>query len=139
MPWCDHGPGGGQGTHGGDGHTSRSGWCLGTHRAKGERRELSNESPARSRGPGLRDGGAGPPGGVRRHVHQPLRRRRRVRLHAVVGGAGPPLLLVHGWPETRYAWRLLMAALARDFQVVAVDQRGMGLSDEPEDARDTWS
>jgi len=42
---------------------------------------------------------------------------------------GPPLLLVHGW----YAWRLLMPVMARDFQVVAVDQRGMGLSDKPED------
>ena len=49
-----------------------------------------------------------------------------VRLHAVIGGDGPPLLLVHGWPETWYAWRLLMPALARDFKVVAVDQRGAG-------------
>ncbi|MEO8696468.1 MAG: alpha/beta hydrolase [Acidimicrobiales bacterium] len=54
-----------------------------------------------------------------------------VRLHAVIGGEGPPLLLVHGWPESWYAWRLLMPALARDFQVIAVDQRGMGLSDKP--------
>ena len=35
-----------------------------------------------------------------------------VRLHAVIGGDGPPLLLVHGWPETWYAWRLVMPALA---------------------------
>jgi hypothetical protein len=54
-----------------------------------------------------------------------------LRLHAVIGGDGRPLLLVHGWPETWYAWRLLMPALARGFQVVAVDQRGMGLSDKP--------
>ena len=54
-----------------------------------------------------------------------------VRLHAVIGGDGPPLLLVHGWPETWYAWRLLMPALARDFTVIAVDQRGIGLSDKP--------
>jgi pimeloyl-ACP methyl ester carboxylesterase len=60
-----------------------------------------------------------------------------VRLHAVMGGDGPPLLLVHGWPETWYAWRLLMPALARDFGVVAVDQRGIGLSDKPEDGYDT--
>jgi pimeloyl-ACP methyl ester carboxylesterase len=60
-----------------------------------------------------------------------------VRLHAVVGGNGPPLLLVHGWPETWYAWRLLMPALARDFTVVAVDQRGIGLSDKPQDGYDT--
>ncbi|MGR6318257.1 alpha/beta hydrolase [Micromonospora soli] len=59
-----------------------------------------------------------------------------LRLHAVVGGDGPPLLLVHGWPQSWYAWRLLMPALARDFKVIAVDQRGMGLSDKPEDGYD---
>ena len=31
--------------------------------------------------------------------------------HAVIGGDGPPLLLVHGWPENWYAWRLVMPAL----------------------------
>jgi pimeloyl-ACP methyl ester carboxylesterase len=60
-----------------------------------------------------------------------------VRLHAVIGGDGPPLLLVHGWPETWYAWRLLMPALARDFEVIAVDQRGIGLSDKPARGYDT--
>lgn len=57
--------------------------------------------------------------------------------HAVIGGDGPPLLLVHGWPQTWYAWRLVMPALARDFQVIAVDQRGIGLTDKPEDGYDT--
>jgi pimeloyl-ACP methyl ester carboxylesterase len=60
-----------------------------------------------------------------------------LRLHAVVGGDGPPLLLVHGWPQTWYAWRMVMPALARDFQVIAVDQRGIGLSDKPQDGYDT--
>jgi pimeloyl-ACP methyl ester carboxylesterase len=60
-----------------------------------------------------------------------------VRLHAVIGGDGPPLLLVHGWPESWYAWRMVMPALARDFRVVAVDQRGMGLSDKAADGYDT--
>jgi pimeloyl-ACP methyl ester carboxylesterase len=61
----------------------------------------------------------------------------QLRLHAVTGGQGPPLLLVHGWPQAWYQWRLVMPALARDFQVVAVDQRGIGLSDKPEDGYDT--
>ena len=61
----------------------------------------------------------------------------QLRLHAVTGGQGPPLLLVHGWPQTWYAWRMLMPALARDFQVVAVDQRGIGLTDKPPDGYDT--
>jgi pimeloyl-ACP methyl ester carboxylesterase len=60
-----------------------------------------------------------------------------VRLHAVIGGDGPPLLLVHGWPETWYAWRALMPALARDFEVIAVDQRGIELSDKPAGGYDT--
>jgi len=60
-----------------------------------------------------------------------------LRQHAVIGGEGPPLLLVHGWPENWYAWRLLMPALARDFEVVAVDQRGIGLTDKPQDGYDT--
>jgi pimeloyl-ACP methyl ester carboxylesterase len=60
-----------------------------------------------------------------------------LRLHAVSGGRGPPLLLVHGWPQTWYAWRMLMPALARDFEVVAVDQRGIGLSDKPQGGYDT--
>jgi pimeloyl-ACP methyl ester carboxylesterase len=35
---------------------------------------------------------------------------------------GPPLLLVHGWPQNWYVWRLVMSALARDFEVIAPDQ-----------------
>lgn len=60
-----------------------------------------------------------------------------LRLHVVIGGSGPPLLLVHGWPENWYAWRLIMPALAESFTVIAVDQRGIGLSDKPKDGYDT--
>src|SRR5215213_618003 len=60
-----------------------------------------------------------------------------LRQHAVIGGDGPPLLLVHGWPENWYAWRLVMPQLARDFEVIAVDQRGIGLTDKPRDGYDT--
>jgi len=60
-----------------------------------------------------------------------------LRQHVVTGGQGPPLLLVHGWPQTWYAWRLVMPALARHFQVIASDQRGCGLSGKPEEGYDT--
>src|SRR3712207_4552619 len=60
-----------------------------------------------------------------------------LRQHAVIGGEGPPLLLVHGWPENWYAWRLLMPELARDFEIIAVDQRSIGLTDKPQDGYDT--
>jgi pimeloyl-ACP methyl ester carboxylesterase len=60
-----------------------------------------------------------------------------VRQHVVTGGDGPPLLLVHGWPETWYAWRFLMPVLAQDFTVIAPDQRGIGISEKPMDGYDT--
>jgi pimeloyl-ACP methyl ester carboxylesterase len=60
-----------------------------------------------------------------------------LRQHVVTGGDGPPLLLVHGWPQTWYAWRLIMPALASNFHVIAPDQRGIGLSGRPEDGYDT--
>jgi pimeloyl-ACP methyl ester carboxylesterase len=60
-----------------------------------------------------------------------------LRQHVVTGGQGPPLLLVHGWPQTWYAWRLVMPGLAREFTVVAPDQRGCGLSGQPGDGYDT--
>ena len=60
-----------------------------------------------------------------------------LRLHSVTGGEGPPLLLVHGWPQFWYQFRMIMPALARDFSVVAVDQRGIGLSDKPEGGYDS--
>lgn len=52
-------------------------------------------------------------------------------LHAVSGGDGPPLLLLPGWPQFWYSWRLIMPALAERFTVVAPDLRGMGASDKP--------
>ncbi|MFD8073444.1 alpha/beta fold hydrolase [Streptomyces sp. NPDC059718] len=60
-----------------------------------------------------------------------------IRQHAVVGGDGPPLLLIHGWPQNWYAWRMVMPVLARNFTVIAVDQRGIGLTDKPRDGYDT--
>ncbi|KFF98767.1 hydrolase [Streptomyces scabiei] len=59
-----------------------------------------------------------------------------LRLHAVTGGDGPALLLIGGWPQTWYAWREVMPALARRHTVVAVDSRGSGLSDKPDDGYD---
>ena len=54
-----------------------------------------------------------------------------VRLHCVVEGEGPLVLLLHGFPETSRAWRKQMSALAKRFQVVAPDLRGFGASDKP--------
>jgi pimeloyl-ACP methyl ester carboxylesterase len=95
-----------------------------------------NSSPA-PQGPGSVSGAPHLPAGFTGTFTSAYVDTGEVRLHAVTGGAGPPLLLVHGWPQTWYAWRMLMPALARDFSVVAVDQRGIGLSDKPRDGYDT--
>src|SRR5262245_36728693 len=46
-------------------------------------------------------------------------------------GAGPPLLLLHGFPQTHLMWRDLAPLLARRFSVVAADLRGYGRSSCP--------
>lgn len=52
-----------------------------------------------------------------------------IRLHLVEMGSGPVLLLLHGWPQTWYAWRDHLPALAARFRVIAPDMRGTGLSE----------
>src|SRR6201995_1370939 len=89
------------------------------------------------RGPGSVSGAPNLPAGFTGTFTSRYVNAGEVRLHAVTGGDGPLLLLVHGWPQTWYAWRMLMPALARDHCVVAVDQRGIGLSDKPRDGYDT--
>lgn len=59
-----------------------------------------------------------------------------VRIHASVGGAGPPLLLLHGYPQTRAMWHRVAPALAARHTVVAADLRGYGDSDKPAGAAD---
>lgn len=59
-----------------------------------------------------------------------------VRLHYVIAGSGDPVLLLHGWPETWYAWRKVIPVLATRFTVVAPDMRGYGDSERPVDGYD---
>ena len=57
-------------------------------------------------------------------------------IHAVVGGSGPPLLLLHGYPQTHVMWHEVAPGLAERFTVVASDLRGYGDSGKPaSDAR----
>jgi pimeloyl-ACP methyl ester carboxylesterase len=57
---------------------------------------------------------------------------REVRLHYVEAGAGPLVVLLHGFPEFWYAWKSQIAALAETgFRVVAPDMRGYNLSGKP--------
>lgn len=53
-------------------------------------------------------------------------------ISAVVGGGGPPLLLVHGYPQNHVMWHKVAPTLAEHFTVVAPDLRGYGDSSKPE-------
>ncbi|MGR8920564.1 MAG: alpha/beta fold hydrolase [Gammaproteobacteria bacterium] len=54
-----------------------------------------------------------------------------VTLHYVTAGDGPPVLLVHGWPQTWFEWRHVIPRLADRFRLVAPDLRGLGDSSCP--------
>ena len=63
-----------------------------------------------------------------------------VGLNVAVGGAGRPIVLLHGFPQTHLMWRHVAADLAADHLVICPDLRGYGASDKPAEAgRDTYS
>jgi haloacetate dehalogenase len=54
-----------------------------------------------------------------------------VRIAAWVGGSGPPVLLLHGYPQTHAMWEAVAPALSAERTVVVTDLRGYGDSDKP--------
>lgn len=67
---------------------------------------------------------------------QQLVKANGIRINAVTGGEGPPIVLIHGFPQTWWEWHHVMPLLAEHFSVVAVDLRGAGFSDCPLDGYD---
>jgi len=61
------------------------------------------------------------------------------RVHAVVGGDGPPVLLLHGFPESHLMWHAVAPELAADHTVVAPDLRGYGESGIPAGGPEAYS
>jgi pimeloyl-ACP methyl ester carboxylesterase len=63
-----------------------------------------------------------------------------VSLAAAVGGAGTPIVLLHGFPQTHLMWRHVAPLLAADHTVICPDLRGYGASDKPpEHGPDTYA
>ena len=54
-----------------------------------------------------------------------------VEIHALIGGSGPPLLLLHGYPQSHLIWHRVAPELAKTFTVIVTDLRGYGLSAKP--------
>lgn len=54
-----------------------------------------------------------------------------IEIDALIGGSGPPLLLLHGFPQTRMMWAQIAPTLAENFTLVMPDLRGYGRSDKP--------
>ena len=63
-------------------------------------------------------------------------RANGITLNYAVGGTGPTVVLLHGYPQTWYSWRKIMPALAERYTVIAPDLRGSGGSDAPESGYD---
>ena len=59
-----------------------------------------------------------------------------VKIHYITAGRGPPVILLHGWPETWYEWRHIIPKLAPYYTVIAPDLRGLGDSSRPADGYD---
>ena len=63
-------------------------------------------------------------------------RANGIKVNAWTGGQGPPLLLLHGYPQTAQMWRKVVPRLLEEFSVVCPDLRGYGDSDKPRDGYD---
>jgi haloacetate dehalogenase len=59
-----------------------------------------------------------------------------VHIAATIGGSGPPLLMLHGHPQTRAIWHKVAPALAQRYTLIAADLRGYGDSSKPPGSRD---
>jgi pimeloyl-ACP methyl ester carboxylesterase len=54
-----------------------------------------------------------------------------VRMHVAEAGEGPPVVLLHGWPQHWWTWRRVIPALATERRLICPDLRGFGWSEAP--------
>src|SRR5207302_200367 len=97
-------------------------------RLRRDPRTLGNSRPP---GKGVEGMSALFPGFSKRQI-----RTRGARINAVTGGEGPPVLLLHGYPQTHAMWHKVAPGLAREYTVVCPDLRGYGDSSKPKGLSD---
>jgi len=64
-------------------------------------------------------------------LHDHRLRANGIEHHCVVAGDGPPVVLLHGFPQTWHAWRYQMPVLGRHYRLIVPDLRGQGATDKP--------
>lgn len=64
-------------------------------------------------------------------IHTKTCRANGIRQFYLEAGEGPPVVLLHGFPETSFAWRFQIPPLASRYHVIAPDLRGYGETDKP--------
>jgi haloacetate dehalogenase len=57
--------------------------------------------------------------------------QKNITIHGIRAGTGPPLLLLHGFPQTHHIWHKVAPQLSETFTVIAIDLRGYGSSSKP--------
>ena len=97
--------------------------------AVGARGERNGSAGREHPGPGGRTSARPLPSveGVAHAFHQ----MGGIRMHVAEKGEGPPLVLLHGWPQHWYEWREVIPALSERYRVICPDLRGFGWSDAP--------
>ena len=64
-------------------------------------------------------------------IEEKIIKTNGIKLHTVIIGEGPPLVLLHGFPDFWYGWKSVISGLKSDYKLIIPDMRGYNLSDKP--------
>jgi len=64
-------------------------------------------------------------------IEEKLIKTNGIKLHTVMIGEGPPLVLLHGFPDFWYGWKSVIPGLKKHYKLIIPDMRGYNLSDKP--------
>ncbi|MBY9014280.1 MAG: alpha/beta hydrolase [Candidatus Lokiarchaeota archaeon] len=64
-------------------------------------------------------------------IEEKLIKTNGIKLHTVMIGEGPPLVLLHGFPDFWYGWKSVITGLKKHYKLIIPDMRGYNLSDKP--------